>query len=148
MDSQFPLHLDPRDIAGSLQAHSLKFYLPSIYWMHCLMELEKAGFEYRLWIRDESSAWWQIISMKHLNKLWDISDQWYPKSRPTLVTPWTVACRAPLSMGFSMPEYWGGLPFPSPGDLPNPGIESGSPASQADSTHWATREAHTAAKRK
>jgi len=38
-------------------------------------------------------------------------------------TPWTVACQAPLSMGFSRHEYWSGLPFPSPGDLPNRGIE-------------------------
>ena len=43
-------------------------------------------------------------------------------------TPWTVARQAPLSMGFSRQEYWSGLPFPSPGDLPNPGIEPGSPA--------------------
>ena len=48
-------------------------------------------------------------------------------------TPWTVARQAPLSMGFSRQEYWSGLPFPSPGDLPKPGIESGSPALQADS---------------
>ena len=39
------------------------------------------------------------------------------------LTPWTVAHQAPLSMGFSRQEYWKGLPFPSPGDLPNPGIE-------------------------
>ena len=38
-------------------------------------------------------------------------------------TPWTVAPQAPLSMGFSKQEYWSGLPFPSPGDLPDPGIE-------------------------
>ena len=44
-------------------------------------------------------------------------------------TPWTVAYQAPLSMGFSRQEYWSGLPFPSPGDLPHPGIEPGSPAS-------------------
>ena len=43
-------------------------------------------------------------------------------------TPWTVACQAPLSMGFSRQEYGSGLPFPSPGDLPNPGIEPASPA--------------------
>ena len=42
----------------------------------------------------------------------------------TFVTPWTVACLALLSMGFSRQEYWTGLPFPSPGDLPYPGIES------------------------
>ena len=54
------------------------------------------------------------------------------KSCPTLATPWTVACQAPLSMGFSRKEYWSGLPFFSPGDLPDPGIEPGSPALQAD----------------
>ena len=48
-------------------------------------------------------------------------------------TPWTVACQAPLSMRFPRQEYWSGLPFPSPGDLPHPGIEPGSPAYQADS---------------
>ena len=47
-------------------------------------------------------------------------------------TPWTVARQAPLSMGFSRQEYWSGLPFPSPGDLPNPGIEPESPALQVD----------------
>ena len=49
------------------------------------------------------------------------------------VTPWTVAHQAPLSMGFSRQEYWSGLPFPSPGNLPDPGIKPGSPALQADS---------------
>ena len=48
------------------------------------------------------------------------------------VTPWTVTRQALLSMGFSRQEYWSGLPFPSPGDLPNPGMEPGSPALQAD----------------
>ena len=48
------------------------------------------------------------------------------------VTPWTVAYQAPLSMGFSRQEYWSGLPFPSPGDLPDPGIELGFPALEAD----------------
>ena len=48
------------------------------------------------------------------------------------VTPWTIACQAPLSMGFSRQEYWSGLTFPSPGDLPNPGNEPRSPALQAD----------------
>ena len=47
-------------------------------------------------------------------------------------TPWTVAYQAPPSMGFSRQGYWSGLPFPSPGDLPYPGIEPGSPAFQAD----------------
>ena len=47
-------------------------------------------------------------------------------------TPWTVAHQAPPSMRFSRQEYWNGLPFPSPGDLPDPGIEPRSPALQAD----------------
>ena len=55
------------------------------------------------------------------------------KSCLTLATPWTVACQAPLSMGFSRQEYWSGLPFPSLEDLPDLGIEPGSSALQADS---------------
>ena len=55
------------------------------------------------------------------------------KSCPTLVTSCTVACQASLSMEFSRQEYWSGFPFPSPGDLPNPRIEPGSPALQTDS---------------
>ena len=45
-------------------------------------------------------------------------------------TPRTVACQAPPSMGFSRQNYWSGLPFPSPGDIPNPGIKPGSPSLQ------------------
>ena len=48
------------------------------------------------------------------------------------VIPQTVARQAPLSMGFSRQEYWSGLPFPSAGDIPDPGIEPRSPALQAD----------------
>ena len=51
----------------------------------------------------------------------------------SFVSSWTIANQAPLSMGFSRQEYWSGLPFPTPGDLPNPGIEPRSPALQADS---------------
>ena len=60
----------------------------------------------------------------------------------TLATPWTIAHQAPLSMEFSRQESWSGLPFPSLGDLPDPGIERGSPALQSDSTIWFTREAY------
>ena len=55
------------------------------------------------------------------------------KSSLTFVTPWTVACPAPLSMGFPRQEYRSGLPFPTPGDLPDPGIKLSSHALQADS---------------
>jgi len=70
-----------------------------------------------------------------LAKVWD--EKWKMKvkslSRVRLfATPWTVAYQAPPSMGFSRQECWSGLPFPSPGDLPDPGIEPGSPILQAD----------------
>ena len=64
-----------------------------------------------------SYLWWLLVS----------------KSCPTLATPCTVDHKAPLSIGFSRQEYWSGLPFPSPGDLPDPGIESQSPTLQAHS---------------
>ena len=61
----------------------------------------------------------------------------------SLQTRWTVAYQAPPFMGFSRQEYWSGLPFPFPGDLPNPGIKPRSPAFQAGRCFnlWATREA-------
>ena len=52
----------------------------------------------------------------------------------SFATPWTVACQAPLSMGFPRQEYWSGLPFPSSGDLSDEGIDPISPALQADSS--------------
>ena len=65
-------------------------------------------------------------------------------SRLVFVTPWTVAQQAPLSMGFPGQEYWSGLPFPSPGDLPIPGIKPVPLSSLALAGkilyHWATRE--------
>ena len=64
-------------------------------------------------------VWWWVTLIKKVKSL----------SRVHLfVTPWTVACQTPQSMGFSKQEYWSGLSFPSPGDLPDPGIEPGSPA--------------------
>ena len=60
------------------------------------------------------------------------SVQWLSHVR-LFATLWIVAYRAPLSMGFHRQEYWSGLPFPSPGDLPDPGMESTSPAWQEDS---------------
>ena len=65
-----------------------------------------------------------------------------PKLCPTSATSWTVAHQVPLSMGFSRQEYWNGLPFPSLGNLPHPGIKPVSPALQVDSfTDGDTREA-------
>ena len=52
---------------------------------------------------------------------------------PSVCDPWTITSQAPLSLEFSRQEHWSALPFPSPGDLPNPGTEPVSPAFQADS---------------
>ena len=64
--------------------------------------------------------------LSHQNKV-----KWLRRAQH-FVTPWTVAYQALPSMEFSRQDYWSGLPFPSPGDLLNPGIEPGSPALQAD----------------
>ena len=70
------------------------------------------------------------------------------QSYDPFVTPWTVARQAPVSMGFSRQEHWSGLPFPSPGTLPNPGIKLWSPALQAKALlsellgSWATLYSH------
>ena len=74
-------------------------------------------------------AYSSYMSWSHLHTYIDT----IAKSCLTLATPWTVACQASLSMGFSGQEYCSGLPFPSPGDLPDPATEPGSPALQADS---------------
>ena len=63
---------------------------------------------------------WKKVKVKSLSHIW------------LFAIPWTVVYQAPPSMGFSRQEYWRGLPFPSPGDLPDPGIEPRSPALQAD----------------
>ena len=62
------------------------------------------------------------------------------QSCPTLCNPRTVAHQAPLSIGSSRQEYWSGLPFPSPEDLPDPGIEPGSPAMREDSLAFELQE--------
>ena len=83
----------------------------------------------------------KAISWKYPNCPWGADSFPLPSPRrvsevtqscPTLCNPWTVAHQAPPSMGFSRQEYWRGLPFPSLGDLPDPGIEPRSPTLQAD----------------
>ena len=77
---------------------------------------------------------WIILSTSiHLADLTIyIPQKWSRSVVSKSATPWTVAYRAPLSVEFSRQEYWSGLPFPSLGDLPDPGIEPGSPTLQAD----------------
>ena len=71
------------------------------------------------------------------------SESEFAQSCLTLCQPIDCSLQVSHSMGFSRQEYRTGLPFPSPGDLPNPGIEPGSPALQADALSWATREARS-----
>ena len=73
------------------------------------------------WEVFRGSAFLSLLEVKSLSHVW------------LFVSPWTVACQAPPSMGFSRQEYWVGLPFPSGGDLSHPEIEPSSPALEADS---------------
>ena len=74
--------------------------------------------------------WWKLHWMNRL--LWVVVVVVVvAKSCPSFAILWIVTWQAPLSMGFSREKYWSGLPFPSPGDLPDPGIEPRSPALQA-----------------
>ena len=73
---------------------------------------------------------YEVIHIGNFNFL--VSEVKFLSRVQLFATPWTVAHQAPLSMGFSRQEYWSGLPFPSPGDLPDPGIEPRSPALEAD----------------
>ena len=85
-------------------------------------------------LRLETQALWWIVHQDHqISFIWS-EVKWKLFSHIWLfVTPWTVASQAPLSLGFPSQEYRSRLPFPSPGDLPDPGIEPGLPALQADS---------------
>ena len=108
---------------------ALKIIAPFLLWSFYFNEKEEDNkqnnFRAVLW-RNVSD----VVKVKSLNRV------------RLLETPWTVAHQAPPSMGFSRQEYWNGLPFPSPGDLPDPVVEPGSPTLQADTfTIWATREA-------
>ena len=78
---------------------------------------------------------WKLYQPCTLGAFMEVSSHEWVKSLSRVrlfATPWTVAHQAPQSMEFSKQEYWSGLPFPSPRDLPNPGIEPGSPTLQAN----------------
>ena len=87
--------------------------------------------EYSDLVYTTATLWSALFPCSTL-KAFEVKESDVDQSCPTLCDPWTVAHQAPPSMGFSRQEYWSGLPFPSPGDLPNPGIEPRSPTLQAD----------------
>ena len=81
-----------------------------------VMEMLTHGSVFHLTDRIDVSPYFMVYIVKSLSHVW------------LFATPWTVAYQAPPSMGFSRQEYWSALPFPSPEDLPDPGVEPGSPA--------------------
>ena len=131
-------------------AHSIVSWLFTIPWtVACQSPLSMGFFRQECWsglpfsslvalphpgIGPKSPSLWHLL---HLQADSLPLATWKSESEVSRVrlsaTPWTVARQALLSMGFSRSEYWSGLPFPSPGDLPNPGIESRSPTLQVDS---------------
>ena len=75
----------------------------------------------------DRGAWWAIVH--GITKCWKERNKVKLLNHvPDFATTWILAYQAPPSMGFSRQEYWSGVPFPSPGDIPNPGIEPRSPA--------------------
>ena len=84
------------------------------------------------WSSNSLTTWCEETTLWERPWCWE-SESEVAQSCPTLCEPMDCTCQAPLSMGCSRQEYWCGLPFPSPGDLLNPGLEPSSPALQADS---------------
>ena len=90
-------------------------------------------------LRNQIRHWGWTVLVNELRYFLSVHPCLVAKSYPTLCYM-PVACQAPLSMEFSRQEYWSGLPFPSPGDLPHPGIEPVSPASPALAGRFVTTE--------
>ena len=128
-----------RNGAGELREilfeHGINFFLTAIpYFFFIVFHIMYSIDIYWTSSMDET-LWWEISINSKINK-----NSLHPKLIYNLVkvkslscvrlfvTPWTVAYQAPLSIGFSRQQYWSGLQFPSPGDLPDPGIELQSPA--------------------
>ena len=89
-----------------------------------------------LGIKERTWKEWDCSILTGTRNLWQVFDDVKCQSLSHVwffVTPWTVACQAPLSLEFSRQEYWSGQPFPFPGDLPKPGIEPRFPALQVNS---------------
>ena len=86
--------------------HFIIFFLKFFYWSIVNLQCS-ASFKH-------TAKWFSYV---HICVCWSLSHVWL------FVAPWTVAHQAPLSTEFSRQEYWSGLPFPTPGDFPNPGIE-------------------------
>ena len=111
--------------------YSLYQYFISTFWSLWIMPLET--FMYWFLCRPMLSFLRDIYIYIYIYIYQSVKHVIHSSCVWLCVTPWTVAHPAPLFMGFSRQEYWSGLPFPSPEDLPSPGIKPRSPALQADS---------------
>ena len=113
------------------------FFFNNFYWP--VVDLQ-CWVSFRLWqsesiIHIHMSTQWDSITEYQVEFLCYTVSEWVSEVAHCVrlfATPWTVAYQAPPSMGFSRQEYWSGLPFPSPRDLPNPGFKPRCPAFQAD----------------
>ena len=119
--------------SDTTEGHSLSLSLDLLYSL-----LEENGFLQCVCVCVYTHV--HIAKYIHVKYMYTYMEGWWlgAKFCPTLATPWTVACEAPLSMGFPRQEYWSGLPFPSLGDLPNLGIEPRSPQCR-----WILHQLHT-----
>ena len=119
----------------------------NIFWWLCIVNKAEIDIFLELCFFHDPMmlAIWSLVPLPFLNPGWTSGSSWFTycwtmnlatifaKLCLTLATPWTVACQAPLSMGFSRQEYWSGLLFPTSRDLPNPAVEPRSPLLQAES---------------
>ena len=118
--------LCPWDSPGKNTGVDCHFLLQGSFPTHGLTRVScVAGSLYQLSYKGSHNIGWGVLKMS--TRLMSVSHSVVSDS----VIPWTIALGAPLSMEFSRQEYWSGLPFPSPGDLPDPMIEPQSPALQA-----------------
>ena len=109
----------PSPFTGQISTNYLFGEIQSLFSLITLMAL----FAFDIWLLRFKSTKIQLLFKGKVKSLSCVR---------LFATPWTAAHQAPPSVGFFRQEYWNGLPFPSPGDLPDPGIKPRSPASQAD----------------
>ena len=123
------VHKSVHNVCVSIAALQIGFVVPSFYIPYICISIRYLSFSF--WLTSLcmiGSRFIHLIGTEEHSE----SESEVAQSCPTLCDPWTVAHQAPPSMGFSRQEYWSGVPFPSPGDLPDPGIEPRSPTLQAD----------------
>ena len=121
----------PHDLTHPLTVPSMTSWIPPppSCWIIVDLNVPKSHF---LELFRISKSWGLIWQQGHPKSIKNWKWKWSHSVLSDSPIPWTIAPQAPLSMEFFRQEYWSGLPFPSPGDLLNPGIKPGSPMLQAD----------------